>query len=94
VRELGRITFQLQNADGQAVRASTPLRLWLGRNNTTGRFFSDEQGRQPISTADFRFAQNSSTVTVYYQDTTVGVWTVRGSLEGFESASVAVRIND
>src|SRR5690606_12910680 len=64
------IRVQLQDADGNPVRISSPQRLYLFSSSGTGEFSEQQDPFVPVTYADVLPGQSS--VLIYYRDDTVG----------------------
>lgn len=71
------ITIRLEDSNSNAVRSSTPTRVYLSSDSASGTFSQLSSPFVPITYIDI--PAYSDTVTVYYADTEVGIHTLTAS---------------
>ena len=68
------IQLELQDASGNLVKSSSTTRIYLSSNSGTGEFST--MASPFIATSYVDLPANTSTINVYYKDTTVGSFTM------------------
>ena len=85
------ITVQLRGASNNPVNALSNITVNLATNaSSSGHFYSDQNGKNQISTITIKQGQNSA--NFYYQDTTAGNPTLIASSQNLNSATTQFTI--
>jgi hypothetical protein len=85
------ITVQLEDADGNAVTASSGVTVNLATSTTTGTFWNSSAGSTKITSVTI--ASGSSSASFYYSDTAAGSPVLTASSTGLTSATTTFTVS-